>query len=131
VFDLHSHLLPAIDDGAADIRASLSMARAYVEQGVHYVACTPYILPGLYHNSGPQIGEAVARMQTTLNDAGIPLRLLTGADNHMVPDFVGGLKSGHLLTLAQSAYGPKLPLNEPQVTCIQTPLNKKYCANRK
>ncbi len=104
MFDLHSHLLPAIDDGAADVRTSLSMARAYVEQGVHYVACTPHILPGLYHNSGPQISEAVARMQTTLNDAGIPLQLLTGADNHMVPDFVGGLKSGHLLTLARSAY---------------------------
>jgi protein-tyrosine phosphatase len=104
VLDLHSHFLPAIDDGAANENMALAMARAYVDQGVHHVACTPHILPGVYNNSGCQVRRAVARMQTRLDDAGIPLRLLTGADNHMVPDFIGGLKSGHLLTLANSRY---------------------------
>ena len=104
MFDLHSHLLPGIDDGAPDLETSLAMARAYADQGVECVACTPHILPGLYHNAGPQIRQAVKELQTRLGDAGIPLRLTTGADNHIVPDFVAGLKSGHLLTLADSAY---------------------------
>ena len=51
MFDVHSHLLPAIDDGAPDIATSLAMARAYADQGVECVACTPHILPGLYHNT--------------------------------------------------------------------------------
>lgn len=100
MFDLHSHLLPGIDDGAPDLETSLAMARAYVDQGVECVACTPHILPGLYHNTGPQIRQAVKELQTRLDDAAIPLRLTTGADNHIVPGFVAGLKSGHLLTLA-------------------------------
>jgi protein-tyrosine phosphatase len=104
MFDLHSHLLPGIDDGAPDLETSLAMARAYVDQGVECVACTPHILPGLYHNTGPQIRQAVKELQTRLDDAAIPLRLTTGADNHIVPGFVAGLKSGHLLTLADSAY---------------------------
>src|SRR5271157_4088741 len=104
MFDLHSHLLPGIDDGAPDLETSLAMARAYADQGVERVACTPHILPGLYHNAGPQIRQAVKELQTRLDDAGIPLRLTTGADNHIVPGFVAGLKSGHLLTLADSAY---------------------------
>jgi protein-tyrosine phosphatase len=104
MFDLHSHLLPEIDDGAADVGTSLDMARAYVDQGVQYVACTPHILPGLYHNTGGQIRRAVALMQARLDDAGIPLRLLTGADNHMVPEFIIRLREGCLLTLADSPY---------------------------
>jgi len=104
MIDLHSHILPGVDDGAPDIATSLAMARAYVADGVEVVACTPHILPGLYHNSGPQIREAVARLQQTLDAEGIPLRLVAGADNHIVPDFVGGLRTGHLLSLGDTRY---------------------------
>jgi protein-tyrosine phosphatase len=104
MFDLHSHLLPFADDGAPDFAVSLSMARAYVDQGVHCVACTPHILPGLYNNTGPRIKRAVARLQARLGDEGIPLRLVAGADNHVVPDFVNRIRGGHLLTLADGAH---------------------------
>ncbi len=93
MYDLHSHLLPGIDDGSPDYETSLAMARAYVDQGVRCVACTPHILPGLYHNTGPQIREAVASLQQRLDEAGIPLKLVSGADNHIIPDFVAGLKA--------------------------------------
>ena len=104
MYDLHSHILPGVDDGAKDIAVSLDMARAFVDQGVQVVACTPHILPGLYHNSGQQIRQAVAELQNALNEAEIPLRLATGADNHVVQDFVAQLKTGHLLSIADSRY---------------------------
>jgi len=104
MFDLHSHILPGIDDGAGNLAVSLDMARVFVEQGVEVVACTPHILPGVYQNTGPQIRSAVAELQIKINEAGIPLRLVSGADNHIVPDFVKGLQSGHLLTLADTRY---------------------------
>ncbi|MBJ7532978.1 capsular biosynthesis protein [Rhodomicrobium vannielii ATCC 17100] len=104
MFDLHSHLLPGIDDGSPNMRVSFEMARAYVDQGVLCVACTPHILPGLYHNTGPQIREAAAALQRSLDEAGIPLHIATGADNHIIPDFVEGLRRGHLLALDDTAY---------------------------
>jgi protein-tyrosine phosphatase len=104
MYDLHSHLLPAIDDGAPDYDTSLAMARAYAGQGVECVACTPHILPGLYHNSGPQIRQAVTELQAQLDGAGIPLKLVSGADNHIVPGFAAELKRGHLLPIGDSAY---------------------------
>ncbi len=104
MIDLHSHLLPGIDDGASDLAMSLAMARALVEDGVSVAACTPHILPGLYHNTGPQIRAATLALQKLLNEQGIPLKLTTGADNHMVPDFLPQLRSGHLLSLADSRY---------------------------
>jgi protein-tyrosine phosphatase len=104
MIDLHCHMLPGIDDGAADLATSIAMARAAVAQGVRVVACTPHILPGLYHNTGPAIRAATQDLQAALDENGIELLLVTGADVHMCPDFVGGLHSGTLLSLADSRY---------------------------
>jgi protein-tyrosine phosphatase len=104
VIDLHCHLLPGIDDGASELAVSLNMARAAVAQGIEVVACTPHILPGLYHNSGPAIRQATVELQEILDREAIPLRLVAGADVHMCPDFVAGLRSGRLLSIADSRY---------------------------
>ena len=56
------------------------MARAAVAQGVTVVACTPHILPGVYHNNGPAIRAATERLQAALDHEQIPLQLTTGAD---------------------------------------------------
>src|SRR5690242_7136488 len=104
LIDLHCHILPGLDDGASTLAESLQMASAFVEDGVSVVACTPHILPGLYKNSGPHIRRAVAHLQERINERGIPLRLVTGADNHVTPDFVDQLRRGELLSLAGSRY---------------------------
>lgn len=104
MIDLHSHILPGIDDGAKDLSVSLEMARAYVEQGIGCVACTPHILPGLYNNFGPQIRSATAALQKRIDAAGLSLRLQTGADNHIAPDLVASLRSGQRLALGDTRY---------------------------
>jgi protein-tyrosine phosphatase len=80
------------------------MASAFVNDGVTVVACTPHILPGLYQNSGPHIRKAVFDLRRRINEKGIPLRVVTGADNHVTPDFVDQLRRGELLSLADSRY---------------------------
>jgi protein-tyrosine phosphatase len=104
MIDLHCHILPGIDDGAADLDTSLGMARAFVADGVTTVACTSHILPGLYHNTGPRIRTATNALQQFLRREGVPLHLVTGADNHITPSFVSELTSGQLLALADSRY---------------------------
>ena len=83
MIDLHCHILPGIDDAAANLGVSLGMAEASAADGVSVVVCTPHIF-GLYHNAGPQIASAVQHLQDALGQEGIPLRLVAGADVHMV-----------------------------------------------
>ena len=104
MIDLHCHILPGVDDGAADMATAIDMAKAFVSDGVTVVACTPHILPGLYHNSGPQIRQATAQLQRVITERGIPLQLVSGADNHVVPEFLEELRSGKLLSLADTRY---------------------------
>jgi protein-tyrosine phosphatase len=104
VIDLHCHLLPRIDDGAPDMATALAMARIAVADGIRVLACTPHIYPGLYDNDANGIRAAIRSMQTRLDQEGIPLRLVEGADAHVVPELVEGLKSGRVPTLAGSRY---------------------------
>ncbi len=102
--DLHSHLLPGVDDGAPDLTTALAMARLAVADGIAVMACTPHIYPGLYENQGPAIRQAVAELQVHLDEADIALRVTYGADTHLAPDLVAGLRSGRVPTLHNSRY---------------------------
>ncbi|MEQ8849607.1 CpsB/CapC family capsule biosynthesis tyrosine phosphatase [Botrimarina sp.] len=98
--DIHCHLLPEIDDGAADLTESLAMARLSVEQGVGTVICTPHQLGAFHFNRGDDIRYRVGCLQAELDQAEIPLRVLAGADVRIEDGMVDRLRSGDVLTLA-------------------------------
>lgn len=104
MIDLHSHILPGIDDGAPDLATSLEMARIAAADGIRVMACTPHIYPGLYPNSGPDIRARIERLQLEIDAAGILLRLVEGADTHLVPDLVDLVRAGDVPTLGNSRY---------------------------
>ena len=104
MIDLHSHILPGVDDGSTSREMSLDMARAAVASGVTVMACTPHILQGVYPNTGPDIRGWTAGLQQDLDDAGIQLRLVAGADNHIIPRMADALIEGRLLTIADTRY---------------------------
>jgi protein-tyrosine phosphatase len=104
MFDLHCHLLPAIDDGAVDLVMSLEMARIAVADGITVTACTPHIYPGMYENKGPGIRAAMVALQAELDGAGIALKLVEGADVHLDQGLVAGIRDGRVPTLAGSRY---------------------------
>lgn len=104
MIDLHCHMLPGMDDGAPDLGTALDMARMSIADGITHVACTPHILPGLYHNTGDQIRAAVAAFESELKQQHLNLTIFSGADAHICPNFVANLKSGHIPTLGSSRY---------------------------
>lgn len=104
MIDLHSHILPQLCDGSQSLETSLAMARLAVADGTTHLACTPHIYPGVYANSTATIAPALEALQHELDVAGIPLRLVMGADVHMVPEVMTGLKHGVIPTLNGSRY---------------------------
>lgn len=109
MIDLHSHILPGIDDGSRNLKMSLEMARIAVADGITMMACTPHIYPGLYMNDTAGIVAARDALQRSLDEAGIPLRLTIGADVHLVPGLLDGLRAG----IVPSLHGTRYLLLEP------------------
>jgi protein-tyrosine phosphatase len=104
MIDLHSHILPALCDGSQNLETSLVMARQAVADGTTHLACTPHIYPGVYLNSTATIAPAMHKLQAELYAHEIPLQLVIGADVHMVPEVMDGLKQGRIPTLHGSRY---------------------------
>jgi protein-tyrosine phosphatase len=104
MYDLHCHLLPAIDDGARDLPTALEMARIAVDDGITHLACTPHIYPGLYDNTPEGIALAVQVLRQELDKNDIALELTFGADIQVVPELVPNLRSGAFPTLNKSRY---------------------------
>jgi protein-tyrosine phosphatase len=80
LIDLHSHLLPGIDDGAPDLAHALELARAAAEQGTRVLAATPH-LRGDFPDVHP--GELAARcdeVRAAIRDAGIELEVVQGGE---------------------------------------------------
>ncbi|MEM8686272.1 MAG: CpsB/CapC family capsule biosynthesis tyrosine phosphatase [Pseudomonadota bacterium] len=104
MIDLHSHILPGIDDGAPDLDTALDMARAAIKDGIQVMACTPHITPGVYNNDADVIEEAVVALRRALEQRNLRLELVVGADVHISPNMGEYLVSGDWPRLAGTQY---------------------------
>jgi protein-tyrosine phosphatase len=79
VIDLHSHILPGVDDGPADVAGSLEIARACVAGGVAKVAATPHVRDD-YPTDPGLMEERVALVNDAVRREGIDLDVLPGGE---------------------------------------------------
>ncbi len=79
MIDLHSHILPGIDDGPATIEGSLALARAAAAAGTRTIVATPHVNPR-YHNDAATIAGLVAELNVRLAAEEIALEVLPGAE---------------------------------------------------
>lgn len=78
--DVHSHLIPGVDDGCRDVAESLACARLLVQAGYTHSFCTPHVLPNWPENNVANIRRWTAQLQSELDRAGVPLRLIPGGE---------------------------------------------------
>ena len=86
--DIHCHLLPGLDDGAAGWDDALAMAEMAVADGIGTIVATPHQLGSHAKNSGETIRAATVRFQRFLEGRRLPLRVLPGADVRIEPDLL-------------------------------------------
>ena len=68
--DMHSHLLPGLDDGAETIEQSLGLLEAMQALGFRKLIMTPHIMGDFYKNTSTTVHAALARMQEAATTAG-------------------------------------------------------------
>lgn len=88
--DMHSHLLPGIDDGSPDEATSLHLLKGLQGLGFQNFITTPHILWDLYKNTDATIEPARIQLQTALELSGSKARLAAAAE-YMIDDYFSGL----------------------------------------
>ncbi len=99
MIDIHTHILPGLDDGAASLEESLQMAGIAVAGGISAVVATPHVISGLYDNTRQRIKEAVDLLNRYLVEEDIPLPVLPGAEYRLEPALPRLLDEGRLVTI--------------------------------
>lgn len=104
MIDIHSHILPFMDDGATDWESALAMAQDAYRDGITTVIATPHHANGQYMNPAPSIRQAVELMNERLRQEGNPLVVVPGQEIRIYGDLLNDLEQGQLLCLADSRY---------------------------
>jgi protein-tyrosine phosphatase len=79
VIDLHSHVLPGIDDGATDLEGSLEILRAAAEDGITKIAATPHVRDD-YPTRPATMEQLVDEVNAAARAEGIPVEVLRGGE---------------------------------------------------
>ncbi len=76
--DTHCHIIPGVDDGAADIETSIEMGRIAAADGITTIVATPHIIEGFY--DGANRNQKLDELKDRFESAGIGIRLVAGAE---------------------------------------------------
>jgi protein-tyrosine phosphatase len=118
--DIHSHILPGIDDGAPDIETALQLIKGIQQLGIKKTVATPHIIADLYRNTPAIINTALHKLNEACAKASVDIEI-TAAAEYMLDDFFIKLLRGSqpLLTIykniiltEQSYATPTLNVNE-------------------
>lgn len=105
MIDLHSHILPGIDDGASDIDASVVLLRELAAGGVTDVVATPhYIDETIYASPCSENKKLLRSLKTRLKKEGIDMKVHLGNEIYIMPKILDFLKNGVVSGLAGSKY---------------------------
>ena len=98
--DIHSHVLPGIDDGAKDLAASIALIKKMHSYGIKNFVTTPHVLGDVYPNSSALINEKLSEVQTELKKQNLNDIQFSAAAEYMLDEqFSERLKNKDLLTL--------------------------------
>jgi len=83
--DIHSHILPGIDDGSPDVETSLELLRSLSEAGINKFICTPHIIGDMYRNTPETVNNALEILKKALRQNGMQMEISAAAE-YMLDD---------------------------------------------
>jgi len=103
MIDIHCHILPAIDDGPADLQETLEMLRIAAGDGITHIVATPHYR----HKESPtaqDIREKIALVRKEMAKSSIDIELMGGADIRLTYELMEGIEKNEIPTINSSRY---------------------------
>lgn len=95
MIDIHSHILPAIDDGSKSIEETLEMLKLTKLDGIKNIVATPHYYRGYYENSYKDIAKLVGEINNIASEKHIDIKIISGQevfiDNHTLELYREGI----------------------------------------
>ena len=104
--DIHSHILPGVDDGSDSFEESIRMARLAVSGGTERMLVTPHCnIPYMFDNyAGEKLQDRFEALQKAVYKENIPLELYLGAEVYITDDVVELIRAGRINPVNKGRY---------------------------
>lgn len=97
--DLHSHLIPSIDDGCQNMAESISLIKGLETLGYKKLITTPHIMYDAYHNNKVSILDGLKVLQDEVARRGIAIEIEAAAEYYLDEGFIALLHQRELLLI--------------------------------
>jgi protein-tyrosine phosphatase len=100
--DMHSHVLPGIDDGAQTPQDSVALIRRMMDLGIKKIIATPHVMVDFYRNTPETIGKALALLKEELKKENIDIDIETAAEHYFDETFEERVLNHKLMTMGDN-----------------------------
>ena len=97
--DMHSHVLPGIDDGAQTPEDSIILIKKMMEVGIRKIIATPHIMADYYRNDATSINNALAVLKAELQRQGIDVEVEAAAEHYYDETFESRIDRDELMVI--------------------------------
>jgi protein-tyrosine phosphatase len=97
--DMHSHVLPGIDDGAQTVEESTVLIEAMMALGIKKIIATPHIMADYYRNTPQTINDALQRLNEHLQATGINIPVQAAAEHYFDEHFLKLIDNDSLMLI--------------------------------
>ena len=92
--DMHSHLIPGIDDGSKTMEESLHLIKRLADYGLRKIITTPHIMSEYYRNTPEIITMGLEDLRKAVKNEGISIEIEAAAEYYMDEIFLEKIKNG-------------------------------------
>jgi protein-tyrosine phosphatase len=100
--DMHSHVLPGIDDGAQNPQESIYLIRKMMDAGITKIIATPHIMADYYKNTAETINGALAVLKEELVKENIDIEVQAAAEHYFDETFENRIDQGKLMIMGNN-----------------------------
>ncbi len=116
VCDIHSHLIPGIDDGSKSLEDSIQMLQTFESMGYKKVITTPHIMSDYYKNTPEIILSGLDNVREAIHRQGLSITIEAAAEYYLDEFFLEKIKQKNILSFGDNYVLFELPfVSEPQM----------------
>jgi len=102
--DIHSHLIPGIDDGSPDMETTISLLKKFIDLGYEKVITTPHVMSDYYKNNPEIILSGLNNIRKEIKKQNLNIEIEAAAEYNLEPEFEKLLDDGNLLSFGTEKY---------------------------
>jgi protein-tyrosine phosphatase len=102
ITDMHSHVLPGIDDGAQNVEESIFLIKKMMSLGIKKIIATPHVMIDYYRNDADSIGNALTTLKAALKEQNIDIDISAAAEHYFDETFEKRIADHKVFTMGDN-----------------------------